>query len=54
MNILKFVASDNYEEALERAMNQEPNSPIVVTGSIAFIGLALERFGLSLFFRGIE
>ncbi len=49
----KVCSYDNYEEALERAINQEPNSPIVITGSIAFIGLALERFGLS-FFRGIE
>lgn len=43
----------NYETALENAMNHEKNSPIVITGSIAFIGLAMERFGLS-FFRGIE
>lgn len=47
----KVCSYDNYEEALERAMNQEPNSPIVITGSIAFIGLALERFGLSFFSR---
>ena len=38
---------DKYEIALEAAMNQNINDPIVITGSIAFIGLAMERFGLS-------
>ncbi len=38
---------DKYEIALEAAMNQNINDPIVITGSIAFIGLVMERLGLS-------
>ncbi|APJ02648.1 bifunctional folylpolyglutamate synthase/dihydrofolate synthase [Silvanigrella aquatica] len=43
----------NYELALETAMNQFPDLPLVITGSIAFIGMAMDRFGLE-FHRGME
>ena len=43
----------NYEQALETAMNESQNLPLVITGSIAFIGKAMERFGLD-FQRGME
>jgi len=43
----------NLDHALESAMNQKQDLPIVITGSIAFIGAAMERFGIS-FHRGTE
>lgn len=43
----------NFDLALETAMNQMPDLPLVITGSIAFIGSAMQRFGLT-FHRGIE
>lgn len=43
----------NLDLALESAMNQKHDLPIVITGSIAFIGAAMERFGIS-FHRGTE
>ncbi len=43
----------NLDSALENAMNQFAELPLVITGSIAFIGTVMQRFGLSIF-RGNE
>lgn len=50
---LPCISIKNLDLALETAMNQKQDQPIVITGSIAFIGSAMERFGVS-FNRGIE
>ena len=43
----------DFDQALEIAMNKTPDLPLVITGSIAFIGSAMQRFGLD-FHRGNE
>ncbi|KAB8030678.1 bifunctional folylpolyglutamate synthase/dihydrofolate synthase [Fluviispira multicolorata] len=43
----------NLDTALETAMNHFSDLPLVITGSIAFIGTVMQRFRLSIF-RGIE
>lgn len=43
----------NFDLALETAMDEMPDLPLVITGSIAFIGSAMKRFGLN-FHRGAE
>ncbi|WP_186646681.1 bifunctional folylpolyglutamate synthase/dihydrofolate synthase [Fluviispira vulneris] len=43
----------NLDSALETAMNHLADLPLVITGSIAFIGTVMQRFGLSIF-RGNE
>ncbi|MES2616047.1 MAG: Mur ligase family protein [Bdellovibrionota bacterium] len=39
----------NIDEALEKALNTKPQLTLVLTGSIAFIGTAMEHFGLEVF-----
>ncbi len=50
---INYFTIPNFDLALEKAMNQIPDLPIVITGSIAFIGAAMQRFGLT-FYRGVE
>jgi dihydrofolate synthase/folylpolyglutamate synthase len=50
VNIATFLKLD---DALEAAMNQSPPHPLLMIGSIAFIGKAMSRFGLSIV-RGLE
>ncbi|RDB37136.1 MAG: hypothetical protein DCC88_01475 [Spirobacillus cienkowskii] len=50
-NIGNCISHDieNFELALETGMNLSFELPLVITGSIAFIGLVMERFNLNVF-----